>query len=139
MLWKEKLMYVMQLKRLEEKSLALEIYKEQMKHGWPGLAQEVAEICKKLGLKDLNTTEISKEKVSEEIFYHHYKKIKEDIAKMTKVEDIKHENFREVQAYMKLCSIEKARLNSASEVKCTTVEIIIMANMMRTIGPVLPV
>ena len=36
-LWKEKLMYMMQLKRLDEKSLALEIYQEQKKHGWPGL------------------------------------------------------------------------------------------------------
>ena len=109
-LWKEKLMYLMQLKRLEERSLALEIYQEQKKHGWPGLAKDVSEICEKLGLEDLNNTDISKEKVSEEIFYHHYKEMKEDIAKMAKLQDIKHEDFREVQPYMKSCAIEQARL-----------------------------
>ena len=109
-LWEAKLLYVIQLKRLEEKSLAKQIYQEQRQQGWPGLAQEVSGICQEIGLEDLNDNDICKEKVKEEIFYHHYKEMKEDMSKLTKLEDIKNEDFREVQDYMKCCAIEQARL-----------------------------
>ena len=77
-------------------SLAKKIYNEQKEKGWPCLAKEVSEICQKVGLEDLNEHEVSKEKVNGEIFYHHYKEMKEDIFKMKKLEDIKNEDFREV-------------------------------------------
>ena len=70
----------------------------------------MSEICQEVGLEDLNVHEESKEKVNEEIFYHHYKVMKEDICNMKKLEDIKNEDFREVQDYMKCCAIEQARL-----------------------------
>ena len=108
--WKEKLLYVIHLKRLGEQSLAKEIYKEQREQGWPGLAKEVSEICQKLGLEDLNEQDISKETVNEEIFFHHYKEMKEDMDRLKKLEDIKNEDFRQVQEYMKCCAIEQARL-----------------------------
>ena len=59
-LWKEKLLYVIQLKRLSETSLAKEIYEEQKEQGWPGLAKEVSEICQKVGLDNVNEHEVSK-------------------------------------------------------------------------------
>ena len=63
-LWKEKLLYVIQQKRLSEMSLAKKIYNEQKEKGWPCLAKEVSEICQKVGLEDLNEHEVSKEKVN---------------------------------------------------------------------------
>ena len=90
--------------------LAKEINKEQKEQGWPGLVKEVSEICQEVGIEDFNEHEISKEKVNEEIFHHHYKEMKEDISKMKKLEDIKNEDFREVKDYMKSCAIKQARL-----------------------------
>ena len=40
----------------------------------------------------------------------HYEEMKEEMAKISKLDDIKHEDFRSVQSYMKSCSIESARM-----------------------------
>ena len=96
------MLYVIQLKRLDEINLAKQMYQEQREQGRPGLAQDVSE--------DLNDNDIPKEKVKKEIFYHHYKVMKEDMAELTKLKDIKNEDLREVQYYMKYCAIEQTRL-----------------------------
>ena len=44
------------------------------------------------------------------IFYHHYREMKEEIARMSKLDDIKNEDFRSVQSYMESCSMETARI-----------------------------
>ena len=51
---------VQHLKDLEEKSLAAQIYREQVDNGWPGLAKEAKEICKELQIEDVNTSTLSK-------------------------------------------------------------------------------
>ena len=65
-------MFIIQLRKLREESLAREIFEEQKNHDWPGLAQEVSRICQDIGLEDVNSCEVSKDKVNEIIFYHHY-------------------------------------------------------------------
>ena len=79
-----------------ENSLAKEVYQEQRQHDWPGLAQEVTEICKEVGIEDVNDKEVSKETIEEGIFYHHYKELKKEMDSKEKFKDIKHEAFREV-------------------------------------------
>ena len=53
---KEKVMMVLHLRQLGEQTLAGSIYREQVARGWPGLAQEVKEICKDLQIEDANKT-----------------------------------------------------------------------------------
>ena len=57
---REKLMLVHHLKQMEEGSLARQVYDEQIKNNWPGLATEARVICARLRLEDVNRTECSK-------------------------------------------------------------------------------
>jgi hypothetical protein len=105
---KQKLMLAKKISR-EKESLAGAIYAEQVEMGWPGLAQEVEEVCKEVGLKNLNEEEVTKKEIEEAIFYSNYKEMKEEIEQCDKLRTIKNENFTKEQEYMKEKSIEKAR------------------------------
>ena len=49
-IWREKIMFIRQIKNLEESSLAKAIYNEQKAQGWPGLVEEVTTICEQIGI-----------------------------------------------------------------------------------------
>ena len=59
-IYKEKLMMILHLKDLNDKSLASQIYREQVEKGWPGLAKETKEICEELHIEDVNKTQMNK-------------------------------------------------------------------------------
>ena len=48
---------VLHLRSLQQDTLARQIYEEQKKNKWPGLASETVKICKELGIEDCNITE----------------------------------------------------------------------------------
>ena len=75
---KEKVIMVLHLRQLGEETLAGSVYKEQVARGWPGLAQEVKDICKDLKIEDANKTNLDK---------HEYKQLVE-LACMSKNENI---------------------------------------------------
>ena len=52
-IWKMKLKMAKKILS-QEKTLAKEIYTEQLKNKWPGLANEVKEICSEIGIDDIN-------------------------------------------------------------------------------------
>ena len=56
----EKCMLVLHVRKLEEGSLARRVYEEQVPKEWPGLAQEVHQICLELGVESAHTTKMSK-------------------------------------------------------------------------------
>ena len=107
--WKEKIMMVMKIQQQEPASLARRVYEEQLRLAWPGLAAEVTEICEKVNLPDVNHNIVRKEDIKEAIFWNHYANMKEDMEKFSKLEKIKHEDYRAEQDYMKDKSIEKIR------------------------------
>ena len=43
----------------QETSLAKEIYEEQLKNNWPGLAKEAKEICEEIGINNINEKEVN--------------------------------------------------------------------------------
>ena len=91
--WQEKLMYtVKEVGRKEPGQTNIPGAERATcsEQGWPGLAQEVSDICSEIGLEDLNDSDIPKEKVQEKIFYHHYKEMNGDMSGMTKLEDKKN-------------------------------------------------
>ena len=51
--WQAKVLLVEAIMEQEEDCLAREVLEEQVRMGWPGLAQEVQEICKEIGLPDV--------------------------------------------------------------------------------------
>ena len=59
-IYKEKLLMIMHIRKLDESSLASRVYHEQLAKGWPGLAREGSEICKELDIEDVNVTTLTK-------------------------------------------------------------------------------
>ena len=61
-IWREKIMMVLHLRSLDEKSLARQVYEEQKLKDWPGLARETRNICINLDIEDCNITQIGRTK-----------------------------------------------------------------------------
>ena len=47
--------------------------------GWPGLSTECKDICEKTGLKNSQGAVSDKQAIEENIYYHNYKEMKEDM------------------------------------------------------------
>ena len=108
-IWLEKIQLVNRIYRKDSDCLARRVYEEQLQNSWPGLAMEVTQICQIIGIPDVNRNVVSKQKIKEAVFYNHYKDLKEGMNKYTKLEAIKHQNFTEMQPYLKDKSIDKCR------------------------------
>ena len=108
-IWEAKALMVVRLQQQDLSSLTRQVYEQQLALGWPGLAKEVSEICKTVGLPDVNFNKVKKEKIQEMIFYHHYKDLKEELDRSKKMEAVKHEDFRVAQTYLEDKSIERCR------------------------------
>ena len=78
--------------------------------GWPGLSQEVKQICKAIGIDNINEKEVEIKEIKEAIFYHNYKEMKEKMMDLKKLENVRNGNFTKEQEYMSDKSIETARL-----------------------------
>ena len=59
-IWREKIMLVYHISHLEEKDLAREMMDEQVSNKWPGLVDEVKELCETLMIEDPRMTEMGK-------------------------------------------------------------------------------
>ena len=54
--WREKIMLMLHIRRLDESTLAHRMYREQRANAWPGLAQETQSICEQLEVESVHTT-----------------------------------------------------------------------------------
>ena len=86
-------MFVKRLQQMDTSTLARQVYEKQLKLRLPGLASEVKTICETLCITDINMSNVSKEKVEETIFYHHYADMKEIMKSSKNMENIRHEDF----------------------------------------------
>ena len=59
-IWKKKLMFGHHLQNLDKEALANQVWKEQVRNGWPGLAKEIEEICTELEIAEANQPNYSK-------------------------------------------------------------------------------
>jgi hypothetical protein len=87
-IWQEIFLLLVRIKKHDVNTLCRQKYEEGRKHDWPGLGQEVAEICNVLGIPDVNVEEISKSEVAEAIFENHYKEMMEIIKSKSKLNAI---------------------------------------------------
>ena len=55
----EKFMLVLHIRNLKGNTLAKQIYEEQKKLNWPGLADESKAICLELDIEDCNSTNMT--------------------------------------------------------------------------------
>ena len=108
-IWKMKLLLAKSI-LTKEGSLARAVYLEQVKNNWPGLSQEVKEICRNIGIDNINDTMVDKDTIEEAIFYHNYKEMKIDMQRYEKLEDEKDKDFTKLPCYMEGKGLEDIRL-----------------------------
>ena len=77
----------------DEENYAREILQEQLRQGWKGLAQEVVEICQKIGLSNACLEYVQREEVAEAIMISHLKVLKEEY-KMEKLKHLQNTDIR---------------------------------------------
>ena len=94
-IWEAKILLVLALQQQEEGCLAKEVLHEQVRMGWPGLGQEVKEICKQVGLPDATnkTVSMDKETVKDAIAMHHLQFLKKTM-KGKKLEQMARTDMR---------------------------------------------
>ena len=106
----EKVMLVAAIKKLDDKVLAKEVYLQQVEMDWPGLAAEVVDICKIVGLQNICEVNIGKLEIKEAIFFDHQKELKLEMKKYVKLENIMSEDLRKPQPYIHRKSLEFCRM-----------------------------
>ena len=89
-IWEEKCLLLKRISRLEEGSLAKIMCQEANENDWPGLNEEVRNICNEIKLKDIGKYEISKTEIQEAVFNSHYNDMKEQLKESRKLADIKN-------------------------------------------------
>ena len=112
-IWSSKLIFVNVLKNMPEGTLAKQIFNEQVKRGWPGLAREASIICKDLGLPNIIQEKIRKVKwekmVKKAARDKHEDELKLEVESKTKLEGIKDEDMKRKE-YFHQKSLEDTRL-----------------------------
>ena len=108
--WEAKCILLKQIQNLEDTALAKRVCQEADTQQLPGLIQEVREICSQIGIKDINKYNVSKSQIKDAIFYSHYKSMKEELSSSRKLEDIQHEDYRQIQPYFKEKSVKNTLL-----------------------------
>ena len=106
----EKILLILRIKNHEKGTLCRDVYEECKSNGWPGLGQEVSSICDELGIPDVNNVVVSKKEIKEAVLKHHYSDMVNIVQHQTKLEEIKDDDFHEVQDYFQDKSVKRARM-----------------------------
>ena len=106
----EKVLLVMAIKEQEDDCLAKEVLKEQVRMEWPGLGQEVKDICREIGIPDATKEEVflQKEAVKEAILLSNLKYLKTEM-KGKKMETMAKTDMRRRREYTKY-NVEECRM-----------------------------
>ena len=89
----------MKFRVMEAKVLAREILEEQLAMGFPGLWQEVRQICVELGLPDDTRMDVQKEQVREAIQLNSLKELKAEMTGKIKIKELAMCDLRQPQSY----------------------------------------
>ena len=95
-IWQQKILLLMRIKSHGLDTLCRQVYEEGIRHDWPLLGKEVTNICTEIGIPDVNNSMVAKSEIKKAIFNHHYEEMIKEVKSKTKLERIKHEDFREV-------------------------------------------
>ena len=77
------------IKKHNTDTLCRQVYEEGRSRVWPGLGQEVSEICRELGIPDVTEQIVSKCEIKTAIFENHYIDMVEKVKKQTKLKTSK--------------------------------------------------
>ena len=115
-IWKQKISLVGAIKKLEDNTLAKEVFNDQLEYELPGLVQEVKKICREICIPDVTENEVTKEEIHDAIEIHHLKYLKEEMGDKEKYKEMKKEDLRKPQTFMKEMNLEQCAI--AMRIKC---------------------
>jgi hypothetical protein len=104
-----KVLLVMAIRRHEEGGLARKILKEQLAFGFPGLGQEVSQICQEIGLPDASRLEVDTSEVKEAIQFQNVKNLQTEMEGKLKLEELARSDMRKAQDYV-AWNVEECRM-----------------------------
>ena len=90
--------------------LVKQIYKEQFLYEWPGLAQEVGEICTRIGVPNANFNLVTKTELNKALRNHDKTEIIEKFSKYKKLDKIQNNDPTIAKDYMGEKSLADAML-----------------------------
>ena len=109
---KQKVMLIHHLKNLDQRTLARQVYDQQRRNNWPGLARECQGICERMGLEDVNETECMKKEFKRMLDAackrEDETEMRKEMEGKSKVKDISTESLN-LKEYMKGKSMCKIR------------------------------
>ena len=109
-MWEEKCLLLMRIKFLEEGSLAKTIHEVTEDKGWPGLGRQVRYICELVGISHLNTRILRKDEIKKAITKSHFDNMMSQFEGSKKLQDIKTDNFQNIQDYFNDKNLESAKM-----------------------------
>ena len=111
-----KLNLCVHLKKLDKDDLAKQVYEEQVKNGYPGLARETQDLCEYFCIPDITKERLKepskaqwKKIIKEAVEKKNGMELKEKILKMEKLEVMKNESYG-LKDYLSDLSLEDARM-----------------------------
>ena len=109
-IWDAKCNRLVKTQCLDDEALAKQIYFEAETNNWPGLGREVRQICKQIHIQDLNKYNVRKSEIKDAILRSHYQDMMGRFEGSKKLQNIRYDDFTEIQPYFQDKSIENARL-----------------------------
>ena len=100
-IWTEKIMLLIRIKSQNMKTLSRQVYEECKAREWPGLGEEVTEICREIDISDVNEVVVSKEEIKDAIWNHHQSDIQMELNNSKKLNDVKDEDFPKYRLILK--------------------------------------
>lgn len=110
----KKLLFVNDLKNMDSDSLAHQVFTEQVRFGFPGLAKEVEQLCQEWELPNILKVNVRrnewKKLVKEKTLEKQSEELDKELEqKYSKLQDIRHEGFG-LKEYFKTNIVEDARM-----------------------------
>ena len=118
--WQHKLLLLRRIQKQSMETLSRQILNVQQANQWPGLAAEVKDICRELGIPDINGREVSDGEVKTAILEHHDRLLIEEVENSKKMRQHAQDNFKKVQDYLKGKSVDNCRM--AFRIRCEMVK-----------------
>ena len=109
---KRKLNFINSPKNADDDFLAKQIYLEQVRNHWPGLATESSKLCEELNLPDITTDVVSRYDINRRIEEGNKKEIMEEMKKSSKMKGLADEDF-ERKPYLEHKNVTEARVKFA--------------------------
>ena len=103
-------MLVIRIQGKDCSSLSRQVYEESRERGWPGLGEEVTDICREIGIPDVNIECVTKKTIKNAIWKHHSMDFKMELSESKKLKDIKEDDFSKVQDYFHGKSVANTRM-----------------------------